>query len=408
MTLDSELGRDLETMSRAGLRRVLRRVDRIDGVRIETPADGPLLNFASNDYLGLAGHPKVVEAAVLATRAYGAGSTASRLICGSVAPHHELEQALAVFKGQEAALTFSSGYATAMGVIPSLVGRGDFVVLDRLAHASLVDGARLSGATLRVFKHNDVEDLDRILRWVSQRRRGTQQEGEPRISRVLVVTESVFSMDGDTAPLKELVRLKEEREAWLMVDEAHATGVLGPGRRGWMEALGLTGRVEVPMGTLGKALGSVGGFVVGSAILRDHLIHRGRSFVYSTAPPPAAAAAARAAVAIVDSEEGASRAAVLWQRIREIHAGIQALGWRLPEPEAPILPLVVGEESKAVELAEALRASGILIPAIRFPTVPRGRARLRITVSAGHGPEDVDRLLNVLADATRRLGLRPE
>ncbi|MBL9139990.1 MAG: 8-amino-7-oxononanoate synthase [Verrucomicrobiales bacterium] len=408
MTLVSELGREWEEAGRAGLRRVLRRLDRVDGVHLKTADDGDLLNFASNDYLGLASHPRVKEAAITATATYGAGSTASRLISGSMAPHHELENALAVFKKAEAALTFSSGYATALGVLPALVGRGDFVVLDRLSHASLVDGARLSGATLRVFRHNDVEDLERIMRWVSPRRASMNRKGESHHSRVLVVTESVFSMDGDTAPLGELVRLKDAHDAWLMVDEAHATGVLGPGRRGWIEALGLTGRVEVPMGTLGKALGAAGGYVVGPAILRDHLIHRGRSFVFSTAPPPAAAAAARAALGVIESAEGAERCEALWQRIQQLHQGMQSLGWPLPQPESPILPLMVGAESKAVEVADTLRASGILIPAIRFPTVPRGKARLRITVSASHGRDDVDRLLTVLADAIRRLGLRPD
>jgi 8-amino-7-oxononanoate synthase len=405
MTLVAELNRELEEVGRAGLRRVLRRLDRVNGVRVESSVDGPLLNFSSNDYLGLATHPAVVRAAAMATEAFGAGATASRLICGSMAPHHELEAALANLKGAESALAFSSGFATAVGVIPALVGRGDFVVIDRLAHASLVDGARLSGATLRVFRHNDVEDLERILCWVSSRRKPSEQDDVRRKGRVLVVTESVFSMDGDTAPIAELVASKDRHDAWLMVDEAHATGVLGPGRGGWIEALGMTGRVEIPMGTLGKALGSAGGFVVGPAVLRDFLIHRGRSFVFSTAPPPGVAAAATAAIGVVRSQEGAMLVDALWRRIREAHEGLCALGWRLPEPRSPILPLVVGAESTSTALSDALRAAGILVPAIRFPTVPRDKARLRITLTAGHRREDVERLLAVLAEATRRLGL---
>ncbi|MCC7374357.1 MAG: 8-amino-7-oxononanoate synthase [Verrucomicrobiales bacterium] len=407
MTLASELHRELEELGRAGLRRVLRRWDRVEGVRVESATDGALLNFSSNDYLGLAAHPLVVRAASEATANFGAGATASRLICGSMAPHHELEAALAGLKGAESALAFSSGYATAMGVIPALVGRGDFVVIDRLAHASLVDGARLSGATLRVFRHNDVGDLERILRWVSARRQRRDSGENGRIARVLVVTESVFSMDGDTAPIAELVALKERHDAWLMVDEAHATGVLGPNRSGWIEAQGMTGRVDIPMGTLGKALGSAGGFVVGSAVLRDFLVHRGRSFVFSTAPPPGVAAAATAAIAVVRSPEGADRVGVLWKRIREAQEGLCAMGWRLPEPQSPILPLVVGSEAVAVELSDALRSAGILVPAIRFPTVPRDKARLRITLTAGHRREDVERFLAVLGAAAQRLGIRP-
>ncbi|MGE4179059.1 MAG: aminotransferase class I/II-fold pyridoxal phosphate-dependent enzyme [Limisphaerales bacterium] len=403
-----------------------------DGPRFKTRAGAVFLMW-SNDYLGLARHPRVCAGAADADATWGAGAGAARLVCGTSPIHEVLEQALADFKRTDRALAFSSGYATALGAIPAVVGPGDCVVIDRLSHACLVDAARLSGARLRVFRHNDLDDLDRILRWAGEERergfrrderRDSASASGPRVGegaggarnpdegarargRVLVVTESVFSMDGDRAPLREIVQLKERHGAWLMVDEAHATGIAGPGRRGVIEELGLEGRVEIPMGTLGKALGAAGGFVTGSTALVEYLLNRSRTFVFSTAPPAATAAAAAAAVAVVRSEEGAERVARLQSNLSMLHRSLAEDGWTLPAPVSPILPLAVGDENDAVRLAAALNDEGFLVPAIRYPTVPRGKARLRVTVSADHGPDDLVAFRAALGTALTRTGLRP-
>ena len=271
---ESQLRQDLEQVREAGLLRELRRVDSPQGPRIEV-GGRTLLNFSSNDYLGLSTHPALKEAAIKAVEKFGAGSGASRLICGSLAPYHQLEETLAQFKQTEAALTFSTGYAAALGAIGSLVDKDDVLILDKLVHASIVDAARLSGAKLRIFAHNDLNDLEEKLKWA------TARTGQAP-SRILVVTESVFSMDGDLALLRDIVELKDRYGAWLMVDEAHATGLFGANRRGLGEAYELSDRIEVQMGTLGKALGASGGFICGKRVLVDLLVNRARSFIFST------------------------------------------------------------------------------------------------------------------------------
>ena len=345
-----------------------------------------LINFSSNDYLGLANHPRLKEAAVRAVEKFGAGSGASRLICGSLAPHHELEDALAAFKKTEAALSFSSGYAAAMGTICAVAGKDDVIVLDKLVHASIVDAARLSGAKLRVFAHDDLNELEDILRWTKD-----------RSGRTLIVTESVFSMDGDLAPLREIVALKDKYGAWLMVDEAHATGLFGKNRRGVIEAQSVSDNVEIQMGTLGKALGSSGGYICGPRVLIDFLVNRARSFIFSTAPVPAAAAAAQAAIDLVRSAEGDALANKLWSLVKETKANLTKGGWTLSAAQSAIVPLHIGAETKAVETAAALRDDGIYIPAIRYPTVARGEARLRLTLTAAHTPNDLEKLFAALS-----------
>ena len=419
--LDRDLTQRLAALREQGLFRQLRRVDTPQSPRIEVEGR-TLLNFSSNDYLGLANEPALKDAAIRAIEQFGAGAGASRLICGSMAPHHELEEALAAFKGTPAALSFATGYAAAFGTIGALVGPDDVIVLDKLVHACIVDAARLSGAKLRVFDHNDAADLERILRW--------SQARSPK-PRTLIVTESVFSMDGDHAPLRKIVSLKEQYDAWLMVDEAHATGLYGANRRGLAEELGVSDGIEVQMGTLGKAVGASGGYICGSRALIDYLINRARTFIFSTAPVPAAAAAAAAGIRFVQSDAGEERRNVLWQRVSELfsperrhvagldgsddlsrqHAGapdskvpgIEAA----PRPSAfrsAILPLLVGDEGQAVAAAAALRDRGIFIPAIRYPTVARGHARLRLTITAAHTQADLDQVLAALT--TLRLGLR--
>jgi 8-amino-7-oxononanoate synthase len=398
--LDQELSLELAAIHEQGLHRELRRVDSPQSPHIQV--DGrEFLNFSSNDYLGLANHPQLKEAAIRAVGQFGAGSGASRLICGSLAPHHVLEEALAAFKRTEAALSFSSGYAAALGTIGALLGRNDVIILDRLVHACIIDAARLSGAKLRIFAHNDLNELERILT------RAAAQVGGPNPSskshRILVVTESVFSMDGDLAPLRDIVRLKEHHGAWLMLDEAHATGLFGACQRGLAEAEGVADQIDIQMGTLGKALGSSGGYICGSRRLIELLVNRARSFIFSTAPVPAAAAAATASLQVVQSAEGGQRSRALWQRVSQcLQLASPVLPIREPQVCSAIIPLLLGNEKRAVEVADRLRDRGIFAPAIRYPTVARGRARLRLTMTAAHTSEDVARLMSTLAEVMGR------
>jgi 8-amino-7-oxononanoate synthase len=398
---DEELHARLDHLRDQGLRRQLRPVDSPQGTHL-TVQGRPFLNFSSNDYLGLANEPAIKEAAKNALEKFGAGSGASRLICGSLAPHHELEENLARFKGVEAALAFSSGYATAAGVIGALLDSQDVIIVDKLVHACVVDAARLCRAKLRVFAHNDLNDLEKILRWADTR--DAEAAAAARRPRVLIVTESVFSMDGDQAPLRGLVDLKDRFGAWLMVDEAHATGLFGRQRRGLAEECGVAHRIEVQMGTLGKALGSAGGYVCGSRALIDYLINTARSFIFSTAPVPAAAAAATAAIRFVESAEGEQRRNRLWENIelfRKSEFWRSDLPGARPPPSGPIAPIIIGPEARAVEIADGLRDRGIFIPAIRYPTVPRGEARLRLTLCATHAGEDITRLSRALVAAVK-------
>jgi 8-amino-7-oxononanoate synthase len=403
---DPELCDELEAIRAAGLRRELRRVESPQGPHLEI-AGRKLLNFSSNDYLGLANHPALKEAAIHATEMFGAGSGASRLISGSLAPHHELEEALAAFKRTEAALVFSTGHAAALGTLGALAGPGDVVILDKLVHASIVDAARLSGAQLRVFAHNDLDDLDAKLKWASTVP-GSTFNVQGRAARVLVVTETVFSMDGDLAPLRNIVELKERHGAWLMIDEAHAIGLFGERRSGVAEAYELSERIEVQMGTLGKAIGASGGYVCGSRALIDLLINRARSFIFSTAPVPAAAAAARAGIELVQSAEGEERRVRVWALVDQLKNLLITAGWPLPPMQSAIVPLIVGDEHAAVQLANALHERGVFAPAIRFPTVKRGRARLRMSVTAAHEPVDLQRLTSALKECSAAFPMSDE
>ena len=398
-SFDYELTQRLAAIREQGLLRGLRRVDSPQSPRVDI-GGRTLLNFSSNDYLGLANEPALKEAAIKAVERYGAGAGASRLICGSLAPHHELDEALAAFKGTDAALSFSTGYATAIGTICALLGKDDFIILDKLVHACVVDAARLCGAKLRVFDHNDLNDLEAKLKWAAERVQSLESKVQSQVGRVLVVTESVFSMDGDHAPLREMVELKEKYGAWLMVDEAHATGLYGTNRRVLAEELGVGDRIEVQMGTLGKALGASGGYICGSRALADYLINRARTFIFTTAPVPAAAAAAIAGIRYVQSSAGEERRGKLWQNVSALLSTINS---RPSTRRSAIIPIMMGEESKAVEAAAALREQGICIPAIRYPTVARGQARLRLTLTAAHTEEDLDQLSVALKPMDFRL-----
>ena len=385
---NEELSSRLKDVQEQGLFRQLHRMDSPQRPRIEIDGKA-LLNFSSNDYLGLANEPALKEAAIDAVNKFGAGAGASRLICGSMAPHHQLEEALASFKETEAALAFSSGYAAATGTICALLDSNDVVVVDKLVHACIVDGVRLSGAKLRVFGHNNLNDLVKILRWADRRHASPSISPTARRPRTLIITESVFSMDGDQAPLRELVALKEKFGAWLMVDEAHATGLYGKSRRGLAEENDVASHIEIQMGTLGKAFGAAGGYICGSRPLIDCLINRARPFIFTTAPAPAVAAAAAAGVRFVQSAAGEQRRNQLWANVTQISRHIESKG-------SAIIPILIGDEEKAMKMAAALREQAIFVPAIRFPTVARGQARLRLTVTAAHSRDDMDQLLAAL------------
>ncbi len=379
--LNDHLRSELTATQQAGLLRTLPVIDSPQGPRI-TIEGRDLLNFASNDYLGLANDPRLRAAAIDGTERYGVGSGASRLVTGNLEPYAALEKRLAAFKHQPAALVFGSGYAANLGTITALVGTGDLVILDKLDHASIVDGARLSGATIRVYPHRDMRKLERILAGPTA----------AKASRILVVTETIFSMDGDRAPLEEIVELKDRYGAWLMIDEAHATGLYGDQRSGLVEELGVAGQIDVTLGTLSKALGCAGGFVCGSQDLVDFLVNRARSLIYSTALPPGTCAAAAAAVDLVASEDGKQRCDRLWQNVSLLKQGLAARDWDTAS-DSPILPLIVGPEETAVRLSRELREKGVFVPAIRYPTVARGKARLRVTVSASHAAGDIETFL---------------
>jgi 8-amino-7-oxononanoate synthase len=384
---EKRLDERLAEIRKSDLYRKVRGIESAQGTQVEV--DGrSVMNFSSNDYLGLANHPALKSAAIQAVERYGAGAGASRLICGSLAPHHELEETLADFKGTEASLTFATGYAAAMGAIGSLVTKEDVIVIDKLVHACIVDAAKLSGAKLRVFAHNDLNELENILQWSVSKSRITHHP-----SRTLIVTESIFSMDGDRALLREMIELKAKYGAWLLVDEAHATGLYGANRRGLAEELGISDQIEVQMGTLGKALGAAGGYTCGSRKLIDYLVNRARTFIFSTAPVPAAAAAATAGIRLVKSEEGESRRALLFRRVSELKSKMNLKSSSGP---AAIIPLPIGDEAKAMEVAEALLEKNILIPAVRYPSVARGGARLRLTLSAAHTPGQIQHLTEAL------------
>ena len=370
--------------SHAGLLRRARTIDHAEGPWLETGSHR-LLAFCSNDYLGLARHPQLIAAFKRVADDEGVGSTAAHLVCGHRREHAELEEALADWTGRERALLFSTGYMANLGVMQALLGRGDLCVQDKLNHACLLDGAALAGATLRRYPHGDAAAAARRL------------AGEPGAA-ALLATDGVFSMDGDRAPLRELAALCRREGATLMVDDAHGLGVLGPAGAGSAAAANLgAGDVPVLMATLGKALGAHGAFVAGSAALIEGLTQFARTYVYTTAMPSALAAAALAAVRLARTQDW--RREKLTALIRRFRSGAGQLGLPLAESHTPIQPLLLGDAATALAAAQALEARGLLVTAIRPPTVPAGQARLRITLSAAHEEEHVDRLLEALAQA---------
>ncbi len=358
----------LRQLAAVGLLRRQRPLDSPTGVQV-TREGRSLWNFASNDYLGLARHPQIEAALIEGVQRFGAGSAASRLVCGTLPPHRLLEEALAAAKQTEAALTFSSGFTTALGVIPAIVGKEDFILLDKLSHACLIDAAHLSGSTIRVFPHNDLGKLERLL--ISSRAKSAS-------ARILIATESVFSMDGDLCPLREIVLLAEAHDALLLLDEAHGFGVFGEHGMGLAEQENLQQRITFQMGTLSKAAGLSGGYLAASRDWIDLLSNRARSFIYSTAPPPALAHAALASLALIRAAEGKFLRARLQENIAV-----------LSPHSTPIVPVILGSNEATLTASSELEQAGFLVPAIRFPTVPRGAARLRVSLSAAHSLDTV-------------------
>jgi 8-amino-7-oxononanoate synthase len=376
---------DLALLSRD---RRLRACSTLDGVsRLHaTQAGHAIITFCSNDYLGLASHPALAQAAATAAERYGFGAGASRLVSGELAPHRELERSLAALVNCPAALLFSTGFQANLGLVTSLAGPADLIVSDEANHASLIDGARLSRAKIEIYGHLDPDAA----------RAALQTPG--RFRRRLLLTESLFSMDGDRAPLRALADLAREYEATLIVDEAHALGALGPAGRGLCFQEGVT--PDVLVGTLGKAFGAFGGFVAGSQTLCSYLVNRARSFIYTTALPPPVAAAALAGVSIAMSSEGDARRARLAVNVLRLRTALAPALTPL-ESEGPIFPVRLGADDRALQVSRRLLDRGLFIPAIRPPTVPEGTARLRVTLSADHTPAEVDLISQALVEAVR-------
>lgn len=388
--LDGSLGPRLAQLDAQHLRRTLRTISSGPGPRVRM-GGRELIQLCSNDYLGLAADPRLKRAAADAVATLGCGAGSSRLVSGTLAIHADLEQALAELKMADASLVFSSGYHANIGVVSALAGPGDTIFSDERNHASLIDGCRLSRATVCVYRHGDVEHLGKLL------------SAAPAAGQKLVVTETVFSMDGDIAPLRDLVDLARRWDAWTLVDEAHATGVFGKCGGGVVEELGLAAEVDVQIGTLGKALGSLGAFAAGGRPLVDWLINTARSFIYTTALSPAAVAAARVAVDIVRSEP--ERRQRLWDHATMIRSRLADSGFRLGPTRSPILPLLVGDDQRAVDLSAELLKRGVLVPAIRPPTVPPGTSRLRVVPTATHSPDDIEAALEAFVEAGRASGV---
>jgi 8-amino-7-oxononanoate synthase len=388
----SDIERRLEELEHDGLARSLRMVSGPQGPRVLL--DGrPVLVLCSNNYLGLADHPRVREAAADAAVRWGAGAGASRLVSGTMTIHTRLEQRLAAFSGSEACVLFGSGYLANLGVVGALAGRGDTVFSDELNHASIVDACRLSRADVQVYRHRDIEHLE----WLLRRRAGSGTR--------LIATDSVFSMDGDVAPLRELVELAEIHDARTVVDEAHAIGAIGPDGRGALAAAGLEGQVDVVVGTLGKALGSYGAYACARRESIDYLINSARSLIFSTAPPPPAIAAALAALELV--VERTHRVRRLNSNSRLLRGALADEGFAVQPGEMHIIPLIVGEPHAAVEMCEQAIERGVFAQAIRPPSVAPGTSRLRLTAMASHTAAELRMAAGVLGEAARGAGLQP-
>jgi 8-amino-7-oxononanoate synthase len=386
-----DLEQELEALEGQHLRRRLQVIEEfLPGGKVKV-GGRELLNLSSNDYLGLAGDPRLIKGSQEAAARWGVGSTASRLIVGTLALHQQVEEEVAAFKGSGRAVLFNTGYMANVGVIAALMGKGDVILSDRLNHASIIDGMRLSEAEFYRYPHRDLNRLETLLK------------KHAKMRRLLIVTDSVFSVDGDVAPLRELVTLKERYGAWLMIDEAHATGVFGAQGAGLAEALGVTDGIDIHMGTFSKALGSFGAYVAGAAPLIDLLHNKARSFIYSTALPPPVLGAIQAALAIVRQEP--ARRAYLLDQAGRFRRRLQVAGLDTLDSETQIIPVLVGDNLGALEYASRLRQVGLMAVAIRPPTVPPGGARLRFSLSEACGAADLENAAEIIIKIGREMGL---
>lgn len=353
-----------------------------------------VINLSSNNYLGLTANRKLRKAAIEATKKYGVGTAAVRSIAGTMKIHMDLEEQIAHFKGTESAVVFQSGFTANAGTVSAVLGKEDLIISDELNHASIIDGCRLSKATIRVFKHRDLEDCERILK-----------ETENWDGHKLLITDGVFSMEGDIAPLPELCDLAEKYNCIMMVDDAHSTGVLGRGGRGTVDHCKCHGRVDIQVGTLSKAIGAMGGYVCGSRDLIEFLFLRARPFLFSTSHPPAIIGACQAAFSMLESSEGERLVRRLWSNTKFFKRGLKRMGFDTGDSKTPITPIMVGEASKAFEMSRALFDEGVFAQGIGYPTVPEGKARLRTIVTAAHKRKDLETALDALGRVGRRLGI---
>ncbi len=382
---------ELQALHEQGLYNRIRTIQSPQGAWLKV--DGKeVLNFCSNNYLGLANHPRLVEAARQAVEKYGVGPAAVRSIAGTMDLHVELERRLAAFKGVEAAITFQSGFNANLGTIPALVGKEDVIFSDELNHASIIDGCRLSGATIVRYAHNNVADLERAI-----------QEWQGKYRRALIVTDGVFSMDGDIAPLPEIYEIARRYDILLMVDDAHGEGVLGRGGRGIVDHFDLHGKVDIEVGTLSKAFGVVGGVVAGNARIIEWLRQRGRPFLFSSAMTVPDVAACLAALDLL--EESTHLVEKLWENARYFKTEMKRLGFDTGQSQTPITPIMLGEAPLAQEFSRRLFEEGVFAMAIGYPTVPKGKARIRVMISAAHEREDLDKGLEAFARVGRALGV---
>src|SRR3989338_5479784 len=378
--LTSYLDKELFRLKKYNLHRVLRAVESPQSPEVIIEGKRFLL-LSSNNYLGLANHPYIKKKSVEALKKYGTGSGASRLISGNTALYNSLEKKIAGFKRCESSLVFSSGYAANIGTISSLAGKNDIIFSDKLNNASIVDGCRLSRAETLIYPHKNLKVLEKGL-WEAK-----------KYQKRIIITDSIFSMDGDLAPLPEILELSEKYNAILMVDDAHATGVLGKNGRGSAEYFGIEGKIDIYMGTLSKALGSIGGFIAGSGKLTDYLINRARSFIYSTGLPPSSLAASIAAIETIESNLNFKEK--LWRNVNFLKAGFDSMGYDTMNTKTQIIPVLLGSERKTMKAMSYLYDNGIFIPGIRPPTVPNGKSRLRVTPMANHTAKDLEHVLEV-------------
>ncbi len=390
MDLNEILRKEIDDLKEKGLYRTLKVIEetqypvaRIDGKE--------LILFSSNDYLGLAGHPEMIKSSVEATKRFRTGAGSSRLLSGTIELSRILEKRIAEFKGCEEGIVFSTGYMTNLGVITSLAGKDDAAIIDKLNHASIIDGCKLSGAQLRAYPHKDMKKLEEIL------------SSSMNFRRRLIITDGVFSMDGDIAPLKDIVQLADKYGAIVIVDDAHGTGVLGKTGRGILEHFEMKGDSIIQMGTFSKALGSLGGYVVGSHTLIDLLRNKARQFIYTTALPPGVLAASIAAIEVIEREP--EQRSLLWSNTERFREGLKKSGFNTMESSTPIIPILTGDEEKTMRLSNGLYEEGIYAPGIRPPTVPHGMGRVRFSVTALHTEEHLKKAQGALEKVGRELGI---